>query len=138
MPSLRSSLRRRPFVALVLLIVLLVGGYAARAVSDHGSAKPGASSSAGTVPLSALPAQARQTVTLIRQGGPYPYPEDGTVYRNLGKQLPTEPPGYYREFTVPTPSESDRGARRIIAGRDGTLYYTGDHYQTFHRISLAG
>lgn len=134
-PSLRSSLRRRPFVALVLLILLLVGGYAARAVTEHGSARPGVSASAATVSLAELPAEARHTVTLIRQGGPYPYPEDGSVYRNLGGQLPHEPAGYYREYTVPTPGESDRGTRRIIAGRDGTLYYTGDHYRTFRRVT---
>ena len=38
------------------------------------------------------------------------------------------------EYTVRTPGESDRGARRIVAGRDGTMYYTSDHYDSFRRI----
>jgi ribonuclease T1 len=49
--------------------------------------------------------------------------------------LPEEPSGYYHEYTVPTPGASDRGARRIIEGAGGELYWTGDHYRTFERIS---
>ena len=48
--------------------------------------------------------------------------------------LPARPRGYYREFTVPTPGSPARGARRVIAGRDGDLYYTGDHYESFRQI----
>ena len=44
------------------------------------------------------------------------------------------PPGYYREFTVPTPGSRDRACRRIIFGRDGDAYYTDDHYRTLKRI----
>jgi ribonuclease T1 len=35
---------------------------------------------------------------------------------------------------VITPGSADRGARRIIAGADGELYYTADHYATFQRV----
>ena len=42
--------------------------------------------------------------------------------------------GYYREYTVPTPGVSHRGARRIVVGRQGELYYTSDHYRSFRRI----
>jgi hypothetical protein len=37
---LRSSLRRRPFVALLVLILLLLAGYTARAVTEHRPAVP--------------------------------------------------------------------------------------------------
>jgi guanyl-specific ribonuclease Sa len=53
------------------------------------------------------------------------------TFQNREKRLPVESGGYYREYTVPTPGEGDRGARRIIAGRDGERYYTPDHYRTF-------
>ena len=33
-----------------------------------------------------------------------------------------------------TPGENDRGARRIVAGEEGELYYTDDHYDSFQRI----
>lgn len=91
-----------------------------------------------TVTLSSLPAQARQTVSLIQHGGPFPYPHDGIVYQNLERQLPAEPAGYYHEYTVPTPGSSDRGTRRIVTGRDGEYYYTGDHYASFVRVRITG
>jgi ribonuclease T1 len=32
---------------------------------------------------------------------------------------------------VRTPGESDRGARRIVAGEAGEKYYSPDHYESF-------
>jgi ribonuclease T1 len=81
-----------------------------------------------------LPAQARATIGLIRKGGPYPYERDGLVFGNFEKRLPLRERGYYREYTVRTPGASGRGARRIVAGKGGELYYTDDHYQTFKRV----
>ncbi|GAB3276728.1 hypothetical protein GCM10027589_02420 [Actinocorallia lasiicapitis] len=88
-----------------------------------------------TISRAALPAEARTTLDLIAQGGPYPYKKDGTVFANRERLLPARPGGYYREFTVPTPGENDRGARRVIAGRDGELFYTPDHYRTYLLIT---
>ena len=76
----------------------------------------------------------RSTIRLIGRGGPYPYERDGTVFHNYEKQLPLRGTGYYREYTVSTPGARGRGARRIVAGRDGELYYTDDHYRTFRRV----
>ncbi|MCZ4120367.1 ribonuclease domain-containing protein [Streptomyces sp. H39-S7] len=81
-----------------------------------------------------LPAEARDTLALIDRGGPYPYPKDGAVFGNYEKELPREKPGYYHEYTVPTPGSRDRGARRIITGAGGELYYTDDHYETFKAV----
>jgi len=81
-----------------------------------------------------LPREAVETVALIKRGGPFPYPQDGAVFGNREKMLPPRARGWYREYTVPTPGERSRGARRIVAGRDGTLYYTDDHYRSFKRI----
>ena len=81
-----------------------------------------------------LPREARDTLALIDRGGPFPYHRDGIPFGNYEKRLPGRPRGYYREYTVPTPGERDRGARRIIAGEDGERYYTPDHYQRFWRI----
>ncbi|HEX2901942.1 MAG TPA: ribonuclease domain-containing protein [Jatrophihabitans sp.] len=130
---------------MLLLIMLLVAGYATRAAQHHGSTSntPGTSASApaglaAPVPLSQLAAQARQTVALIRQGGPFPYSHDGIVYQNRERQLPGKPAGFYHEYTVPTPGEADRGPRRIVTGQDGTFWYTDDHYASFRRIDLSG
>jgi guanyl-specific ribonuclease Sa len=68
---------------------------------------------------------------LIESGGPFPYAKDGSVFQNRERRLPKQKAGFYREYTVDTPGSSDRGARRLVAGEDGSLYYTRDHYQTF-------
>ena len=81
-----------------------------------------------------LPQEARQTLALIRAGGPFPHARDGVVFGNREGLLPKRNRGYYREYTVKTPGARDRGARRIVAGANGELYYTDDHYRSFKRI----
>ena len=83
------------------------------------------------VKASELPAEARQTLALIARGGPYPYTRDGATFGNFERILPRTSSGYYKEYTVRTPGESDRGARRIVAGQAGEKYYTPDHYNSF-------
>ncbi|YAL82616.1 ribonuclease domain-containing protein [Dermacoccaceae bacterium W4C1] len=87
-----------------------------------------------TVATADLPRQARQTIALIKAGGPFPYRQDDQTFSNREGVLPEQPRGYYREYTVITPGEDDRGARRIVTGKDGTMYYTDDHYDSFRRI----
>lgn len=84
---------------------------------------------------SALPAEARETLALIRSGGPYPYQQDDGNFGNFERILPRQGSGYYREYTVETPGSNSRGARRIVAGRDGEKYYTSDHYESFRFIA---
>jgi ribonuclease T1 len=90
------------------------------------------------IAAAALPKEARQTVALIRSGGPYPYQRDGIVFGNRERLLPPQPRGYYHEYTVTTPGAGTRGARRIICGGDtrtlAECYYSDDHYQSFRRI----
>jgi ribonuclease T1 len=88
----------------------------------------------GTIHAYELPSEARETLALIRQGGPFPYPRDGIVFSNRERLLPAAPRGTYREYTVRTPGRRDRGARRIIASRGDVFYYTDDHYRSFRRI----
>jgi ribonuclease T1 len=97
---------------------------------------------AATVPASAAPAdvgsicyQAHDTLDLIEAGGPFPYPQDGTVFQNREGILPDQNTGYYHEYTVETPGSSDRGARRIVTGEEQQEdYYTADHYESFDLI----
>ena len=86
------------------------------------------------MPRGELPPQAQRTLALIKAGGPFPHPQDGRVFANRERRLPAHGRGYYREYTVATPGLRSRGARRLIAGRDGEYYYTDDHYRTFRRI----
>ncbi len=86
------------------------------------------------IPRSELPHAAQQTLRLIERGGPFPFRRDGVAFGNYERRLPDRAPGYYREYTVPTPGRRDRGPRRIIAGRPGEYYYSGDHYRSFRSI----
>ena len=85
----------------------------------------------GTVALSSLPSEAAQTWHLIEKGGPFPRAEDGVAYENAQHRLPDRPLGWYREYTVPTPGTSARGARRLVVGQDRAPFWTDDQGTTF-------
>ena len=89
--------------------------------------------------LTQFPSDERQaidaSVALLKVGGPFPYKKDGSEFSNREGRLPPRGPGYYREYTVETAGSPDRGARRIVSGRAGEIYYTRDHYQTFIRLN---
>lgn len=98
---------------------------------------PQSHSAPNTIPTSHLPPEAQQTLKQIKSGGPFAYPDkDGSTFNNFEKQLPQQPRGYYREYTVPTPGVQHRGARRIVSGGNPPVefYYTADHYRSFSRI----
>lgn len=135
--------RRNSTLSVVIAAVVAIAGWW---VTQHDGSDPAPDRSGGsshsapqdpgslpTVSLSSLPAEAADTVALIDKGGPFPYPDhDGGTFGNYEGLLPAD--GHYREYTVITPGSSDRGARRIIAGDDGTLYWTEDHYEHFSVI----
>lgn len=92
------------------------------------------SSGLPTIAESDLPPEAWDTMQLIYDGGPFPYRQDDSTFFNREGILPDQRRGYYREYTVETPGSHDRGARRIVAGEDGDLYWTDDHYDSFRQI----
>lgn len=129
------------FVSRVLLCVLVLVGGVAGCSSDHRtndqsrtSAETSPANGLATVKAADLPAEARTTLALIDKGGPYPYSRDGVVFGNFEGRLPKEKRGYYHEYTVKTPGSRDRGARRIVTGRGGEIYYTDDHYDSFRTV----
>ncbi len=83
------------------------------------------------VVLADLPPEAADTIALIDAGGPFPFSQDGAVFENREGLLPDRRSGYYHEYTVITPGSADRGARRIVSGADGEMYWTPDHYDSF-------
>jgi ribonuclease T1 len=115
---------------------------------------PQPDTTAQEIRVAELPQEARETLRLIRSGGPYPHERDGVTFGNYEKLLPQAPRGHYREYTVMTPGVRHRGARRIVVGCErqresrpppgqlrlvqcrngGEFYYTADHYRTFRRI----
>ena len=139
-----SPSRALAALLLVALVALLVAGCAGPGTSPAQTPLGQAERGAATAPLprSGLPAilyqdlprQAQDTIRLIEQDGPFPFERDGITFQNREGLLPNEPRGYYREYTVITPGSRDRGARRIVAGAEGELYYTDDHYESFREV----
>jgi len=124
MPVIAKSLKNWTFLLVAMLLVFNV------------FAKE--SSSSSVIAIADLPKEARDTLVLIKQGGPFPYAKDGAVFGNYEGVLPKRKRGYYHEFTVKTPRSRNRGARRIIAGGEPATsqeyYYTDNHYATFKRV----
>ncbi|MEP6907799.1 MAG: ribonuclease domain-containing protein [Pseudoxanthomonas sp.] len=145
-------MRKLSPIVIVLVLLLLAGGWWLQkpAQPDFASAGlPASSSTAASASAAAtaapgklpgfLPREARQTLALIANGGPFPHPQDDGVFGNREGHLPKQPRGYYREYTVETPGLSHRGARRIITGGNppAVYYYTSDHYDSFRSFRLS-
>ena len=134
-------------LAVVLVAAALLGGCG----GDGGSASSTAASYgpgigpprngetalvlAARVPEAGQRAAVARVLRLIAAGDPLPYEQDGSVFQNREGNLPDLSSGLlYREYTVPTPGSPDRGARRLVVGDDGSVYYTSDHYSSFTRL----
>lgn len=96
-------------------------------------------SAVASVAYTGLPPKGQEVMEQIRQGGPFRYEKDGSVFGNRERLLPGQKRGYYREYTVPTPGLRHRGARRIVCGGQkprlpDACYYTEDHYSSFRLI----
>ncbi len=131
-------------VAVVVLVAVgwfLVGGStgtgtgsAATSTDDSAVVADRRFSDLDTIAVAELPDEALVTLDLISDGGPYPFRRDDMIFENRERILPLHDTGYYREYTVVTPGSDDRGARRIVAGSSGELFYTDDHYSSFREI----
>lgn len=126
-------------LTLVLVAAIVLTGACAPAAAPTSASAPAVTAATATDPASGLPiiaasdlpAEAATTIALIDAGGPFSYRQDGSVFQNREGLLPARPSGHYREYTVETPGSPDRGARRIVVGGDGEMYWTADHYDSF-------
>ena len=130
-------------IAIIAIAVYFFGDLKSSLFADSTPATPISQTASKTTSSSAAAitgdAQIDQTLALIQQGGPFPYPDkDGTTFYNREGQLPAQSQGYYREYTVPTPGVSHRGSRRIVTGGyPPTIYYlTVDHYDSFRQLQV--
>lgn len=97
-----------------------------------------------TVQYAALPKEAQAVIRMIQNRSDFPHRQDGQTFSNRERILPSQPRGYYQEYTVPTPGADNRGARRIVSGQgstgdnatSGEYYYTSDHYRSFSRVRM--
>ena len=130
-------------IALIAVAVFFFGDLKSSLFADNTLATSISQTASKTTSSSAATitddAQIDQTLALIQQGGPFPYPDkDGTTFYNREGKLPAQSQDYYREYTVLTPGVSDRGARRIVTGgHPPTIYYlTVDHYDSFRQLQV--
>lgn len=126
---------KRTVAGLVVAVVTALIVWWGQADDGQSSDADRATGDLASVGVAELPAEGRETLELIDSGGPFPHEKDGSTFHNFEQILPEEADGYYREYTVDTPGSDDRGARRIVAGKNSELYYTEDHYSSFWRIN---
>jgi ribonuclease T1 len=133
-------------LAAVLVVAALLGGCgsggdSSTAAAAHGPGiGPPPSGEAALILAARVPAAEQRAAVArvlrrIASADPLPYEQDSSVFQNREGNLPDLPSGLlYREYTVPTPGSPDRGARRLVVGDDGSVYYTSDHYSSFTRL----
>ena len=142
-----SSHKKSPFstlfslIAIIAIAVYLFVDVPSLFVNDNLQTTGLSSTVSSSANSSAITgdAQIDNTIALIKQGGPFPYPDkDGTTFGNRESKLPAQSSGYYREYTVPTPGVSHRGARRIVTGGNppAVYYLTVDHYSSFSQLQV--
>jgi ribonuclease T1 len=129
----KQAVTRQSWFAMLMGFILIACTTMVRAQS------PQQMTSLATIRLSEMPREAQDTYLAIRKGGPFPYEKDGTVFGNRERLLPRQDRGFYREYTVKTPGERSRGARRIVCGgpvpaEPKACYYTQDHYASFRMM----
>ncbi|MBU5616770.1 cold shock domain-containing protein [Psychrobacter sp. TAE2020] len=146
-PNKKSKLSTLFSLIAIIAVAVIYFGFSAvqpESVLEDVASNNSSSSTSTVAPATASNAitgdkQIDNTIALIQQGGPYPYPDkDGSTFGNRENRLPAEARGYYREYTVPTPGVSHRGARRIVTGGNPpTVYYlTLDHYDSFSQLEV--
>jgi ribonuclease T1 len=134
--QIRTRFGKARGAALVAVLAVALGTIAVQARAPNATIS---GSSTASVVITGLPPQGQDVMHQIRQGGPFRYDKDGSVFGNRERLLPGEKRGYYREYTVPTAGLGHRGARRIVCGgfkprTPEACYYTEDHYSSFRLI----
>ena len=76
----------------------------------------------------------KPTFDRISSGAKFPHRNDGAVFKNFEKLLPTNKPGYYREFVHAIPRNKGPGPMRVVVGEYGDTWFTTDHYKSFIRV----
>lgn len=71
----------------------------------------------------------------IRRGEKLNHRNDGAFFGNYERKLPVSPRGHYREFVYTQRDIRFPGPARVVIGLRGEVYFSGDHYESFSRVS---
>jgi hypothetical protein len=75
------------------------------------------------------------TINRIRQGTKLNHNNDGSIFGNFERRLPIQTDSqYYREFVHQMNGFPFPGPQRVVIGKKGEVFYTGDHYASFWRL----
>jgi ribonuclease T1 len=74
------------------------------------------------------------TLARIERGEKLQFSNDGIIFQNRERRLPKKGAGYYHEYVHPTDKIGGPGPQRIVTGKEGEIFYTHDHYETFLRL----
>ena len=75
------------------------------------------------------------TIDRIRAGRKLSHNNDGSIFSNFQRRLPVSTDSqYYREFVHQMNGFPFPGPQRVVIGKRGEVFYTGDHYSTFFRV----
>ena len=78
----------------------------------------------------------RPVLDRIRSGSLREDRDGWKVFNNYEKLLPRRPRGWYHEVRVRTEGLRGPGPQRLVYGEDGEVYYTPDHYKSFHLLEV--
>jgi filamentous hemagglutinin len=71
----------------------------------------------------------------IREGRQLNHRNDGGIFSNRERRLPTADRDTYREFVYTQRGIPFPGPARIILNRQGQVWFTGDHYNSFIKVT---
>jgi guanyl-specific ribonuclease Sa len=82
------------------------------------------------------PVDVNPTLQRVRNGKKLNHRNDGAIFGNREGLLPRQKDRqYYREFVHTMKGLTDfPGPQRVILGKKGEVFYTGDHYSSFERV----
>jgi ribonuclease T1 len=82
-------------VVIAMLVITLAAALFGCSASKPATSAPSTDPDSGlvVVAVAGLPKEAQQTLTLIDQGGPFPYDRDGVVFSHFEKILPKQDRG---------------------------------------------
>ena len=76
------------------------------------------------------------TLQRIRDGKTLNHRNDGSIFLNKEGKLPRKKDReYYREFVMQMKNVPFPGPVRVVIGKQGEVYFTGDHYHSFTRVN---
>jgi guanyl-specific ribonuclease Sa len=141
--------RRYALIVVLAWVVLALAGAAAQEKTDRKFGRPHIDAVKGDVKvlqdvkvinfgkvIYQGPLDLNPTLRRIRQGKTLRHRNDGAIFLNRERLLPvSKDREFYREFVIEKKGWPFPGPTRLIISKKGDVYFTGDHYKTFTKVT---